>query len=831
MHLLFIPLLFATGYLFVSLFSEKKLTTFGLLELALTVGISYGIFFAASLPLVWLNHWTVERQMGILLITVVVLGVLTLRSQRLTAPKVKFPIWITVCFVIFLGLGIWRERNPIHYLYATHDPGAYLGLAHHLARTGKFEVRNDLAEMAKTDPTLQPLLGQSEEAPLEWQQRKNYGVIPKREDSARGGFHGFYGTPLMLATGIEIFGEKRALAIQWIHLAATLLLIAGLSFKLTGGNAKATNLAMALYITAPLVHPIFREPLSEPAAGVCFLALLLFGMIIPREEKVLGRLGFFLVLSAALAIRISSLMYLPFVVLFLLFTDSKQLAQRTGATLYFFGLTLTLVTIGLAARISPAYFQDILQFYSEIILKKVSWPILIPVGAAAMASALVMRSKVKLLILNPKIWSISWKLFIGLLGAGVVFRYLRLVTQLTHNLGGYPFVLFNLDSLLFYGSPLVVFLGFGYWLKRLSQRYDDQLSFLQWTLPFILFFYWVYRFIPLNLQPNFQRYLLIEMVPLAAIGMASLFHSYRKSSQGIWTTPIIAFSFGWNLIIGQMIQHEAVASSSYQHYQVARDYLSSQKEVVVIAIAPDWLDMTYLTPLANAFGFAQGYVNFPFSGQALRAVNALQNRGKTVLLAVNHRLLRGESSLILGDSLWREDFSWKDCYEYPKFGLGAPPLQQETRCNDLRFLKRNPVVSTAPSAPWSLAWRDRNAKIPFDADLWLGLVVDKKRSCGKVEEVFSITLNFTPDAIFVPPSMRLNSESYQPVVHTRVWEKNGKRPAHQTELVVPVSDLECGTESRIDIYFGTRKATVSKVEFRPAASQDKRITTALIPRD
>lgn len=623
--------------------------------------LGYGVFVATALPLALIDYWTPAVH------SIVLAGPaiwFTNRNRNFSLPQFEPSDYL--CLGIF-GLGVAFQWEPIYHLYATHDPSAYLNSALHLFRTGHFVHHNPLVAMAYSGNhgDLIPFLNVGSSA-QEWQLTRNFGVIPSDLASGSGTFHGLIAAPLFLAFGIGLFGVENALCTNWVHLLTSLLLIREIlrCWLPEEKRERWVALGLLLFVICPLTAPIFREPLSEPLAQVFFLGMVL---CLLRRDVRLAPLAFVACAVGAIVTRVSGMLYLPF--LFAPVFGRRYALATAGATS--FGLLIV-------ARTSPTYVKEILTFYAQKV-PGIEVPLLL-------LSAIAVFSSVKYLIPlleKPRIWKSLWVAFGIAFTVGVIFRYARLVIHLDHNLGGYPFVLFNLDSLLFYGGPLVVIVGLGEWLRRLYVSPVRQFFFIQAYLPFCLFFYGVFRFIPLNLQVNFQRYLVIELVPLAIIGMVL---AIRRWSGPKWRTAGITFSLAWSAILLFSINHFGMCANTYRSYANLIDHIGSHERTAIVAVEASWRETATLLPLDSGFGIPVLFVDK--SEKIPEAAAAVRAAGYRPLFAAT----KPQSDLDY-------QFFWQDCYRYPRFGLGAPPLELETHCVNFSFYEDTAVKALSFHRP------------------------------------------------------------------------------------------------------------------------------------
>ncbi len=810
-------------------------------ELARLSLLGYALVFLCGVPPLCFNSWSLAHHtltMGV----ATALGLLACRRKK--GLKVQLDLAFAPAMSLLLAIltGIALQWHGIYYLYATHDPSAYLNSSLHLARTGSLFHSDPLIEKAygEGDEALKPLLNADRSAE-EWQLTRNYGVIPFNLEKGLSSFHGFYGAPLFLAVGIELFGERNALRIQWFHFIALALCLMALCELLIGEANLITSLAAWMLVLCPLVAPLYREPLSEPLAAV-FFAAILFSLFELSAAPILGRFLLLAGIAAGIGTRVSGLLYLPFFFLTCAWLEKQTTSKTLNRWTWFGGLASTLCFTGLMLHFSPTYTEDILRFYSRSIVKFLPFPLashlLNPLwwmfGALSAITVLfLLRRKVVDLLQTAfarRNWALLWKCFFSIFTLGVVIRYVRLVTKLTVNIGGYPFVLFNLDSLLFYGGPALVGFGLYFWFRFLIITRKPAFLFLQTFLPFCLFFYCVFRFLPLNLQVNFQRYLLIELIPLSIIGFVVFLFSLVKTKKQTWIVPLVAFTALWNGGILFAINHSDICQTAFSTYAKLRQIVDHEtlpgKKPVIVAVSPSWLEESFLMPLSNGFDIPVTFINHPFSYEASKGIERLQELGYSPILAIGSSTEWNEDEPVWeGEREWTFSKALRDCRKYPQFGLGAPPLELTKSCVSLSFLKLEPKPSPSAGAAawWQPAWANRHDGLPYLATHWYGLSIDGRKTCQKAglkSHSLQVTMEFPPEANFEMPDIKLNG---QPTGEGAAHTFPGKNLfAHRVTLSIPISELKCTESNTVDIDFppgkdGTRRAIVESVELKDAS--------------
>ncbi len=819
------------------LITEAKLRL-DVTEFCRTLLTGHIFVFASALPLVWLDHWTLNLH-ALLMLAAFLTAIPFIAKKKISFFLAGSSIQL-LSILVALTVGIGLQWHGIYYLYATHDPSAYLNSAHHIARTGSFFHSDPLKRIAfgEGNEKLKPLLN-ADRAPEDWQLTRNYGVIPFDLPKGLSSYHGFFGAPLFLAIGMKLFGEEHGLRIQWLYFVTVAISMVALCELLIGPSSLFSSLVVWIFALCPLVAPLYREPLSEPLAAVFFMGIIvaLFDM---ERRPTFAR---FLLVGSVLGsvcTRVSALMYLPFLVLTCLWLEKQTKEKALNRGLWVGMIASCLGGILFIFHLSPTYTQEILAFYSHSLLKFfpaatgdffTSTKSLVPViGTVGLLLFVGRRRLLNIVeaVYARRNWHLLWKFFFAVLTAGVLVRYLRLITKLTDNFGDYPFVLFNLDSLLFYGGPLVVALGLLFWFSHLIQTRKPSFIFLQSFLPFCVFFYSVFRFMPLNLQVNFQRYLLIELVPLTIVGMIVFLASLRRTRNHYWVIPVLTFTFFWNGGITFAINHSDICRTAFATYSNLRQSLSQLsaegKRPVVVAVGTSWLEQSFLMPLSNGFDIPLVFVNHPFSEEASLGISELERLGYSPILAVG-RSSENPFSLPVHES-GRSWGPWKeidDCRYYPKFGFGAPPLELAESCVHLSLLQAIPVQTNQSASWWEPAWQFRNATLPLLVKHWYGIQVDGQKLCsmkfGNLESV-EIRFSFLPEAKFEMPSVTLNGVATGE--NSATTSPGKKYLEHEVFVSIPTTEFVCNRTNIVDISFpptesSPRRAVVHSIKINSSA--------------
>jgi hypothetical protein len=818
-NVLFVLLLLLSTLGWRYAFATRKTIPISFREIAWCVILLYSLTLVTALPLVFIDYWSLALHAAVIACAsgfCVSRFLFRIKVGELSF-KWKIPRWHGLAFLGAVLLGIGLEAKPIYYLYATHDPSAYLNAALNLVHTGRFSHHQEIVERAfgKGQEDLKPLLNVVE-APEEWMLTKNFGVLPGELSRGEGNYHGLFGSPLFLGIGAALFGEPNCLRMHWVHLFSALVLVIAIVQGFLGVRSLWPIVGAYLWVISPLVVLIFREPLSEPLAEVFFLGLVFTTMKFKGREKTSALVLSSLCLSGAITARISGLMYLPFFFFAMIVAMTKPTRGKRlfrGKPLVELALIPVFGSVALVFRMSPTYVTDILSFYSQVLLKI---PLVIPVfvGMAVVTFVALWFFRMKLSlsgvmewIHQPKIWKPLWLLYGGLVFLGICLRYGRLLLKLDHNFGGVPFVLFNLDSLLFYGGPLIVGVGLGFWFWILYRGQFSRFSFLQGFVPFCFFFYSIYRFMPLNLQVNFQRYLIIELLPLSVIGFVI---AGRKWFRRSWVSPALVFTIFWSGGMTLALNRSDIAEGARGSYgkilEQLRTLEGQGEKPVIIAVNPQWLDVAYLMPLSNGFGFPVVFVNYGFSYAESRAISALVASGYFPLMAL--RRDRVGEPLVEETRAWQPWYRWNACHRYPKFGLGAPPLELAESCIDLNFFRiaYEPRHSDFDS---EVQWSLRPSHLPLEVHHWVGFEIDGKRHCPQPmknwDRNFEVELRFDPEADFSFPRVELNGELVSKV---RVLASSSSRrlASHRVMIQIPTVYFTCYGWNDIDIYFKGRRA-------------------------
>jgi hypothetical protein len=789
-----------------SAFSPKPVLWVSFREIAWWILIAYSLTMLTALPLVFLNHWSLPLHTAVI---GCVSGLWIIRFiSRVASETLTFqwqiPKFHLVAFLGALLLGIVLQAKPIYYLYATHDPSAYLNASLNLVHTGKFSHHQEIVERAfgKGEEALKPLLNVTE-APEEWMLTRNFGVLPRDLSRGESNYHGLFGAPLFLGIGAVLFGELNCLRMHWVHLFAALILAVAICQLFLGQRSLWPLGCAYLWAMSPLVVLIFREPLSEPLAEVFFLGLVFTSLNLKGKEKASALVLFALCLSGAITARISGLLYLPFFTLALVIARPSK--NRLSVA---FSLVPVTLSLWLVFRLSPTYVTDILAFYSNVLLK-IPW-----MGTVILSTSVIVLSAFLFLwhrisfseglrwIRKPAVWNTLWISYGLMILVGLSLRYGKLLLKLGYNFGGIPFVLFNLDSLLFYGGPVLVAAGLGVWFWMLFRGRFSRFSFLQGFLPFCFFFYSIFRFMPLNLQVNFQRYLIIELLPLSILGFVIAVSRLKNRR---WVTAALVFSVSWSGGMTYALNRSDIAESARASYGAVLEQLRSLEKQgekpVVVAVNPQWLDVAYLMPLSTGFGFPVLFVDYGFTFSESRALSELVGSGSFPVLVVRHD--RVSVPVVEQNRSWQPWYRWRACHRYPKFGFGAPPLELAESCVDLDFLKLayEPRPSDVDS---QIQWSYRPSHLPLEVHHWVGFEIDGKRHCPQHlknwDRVFEVEMLFNPESDFSFPRVELNGEL---VSRARVLSSTSSKhlSSHRVVIQIPTVYFTCYGWNEIDIYF------------------------------
>ncbi|MBI4403998.1 MAG: hypothetical protein HY537_07550 [Deltaproteobacteria bacterium] len=480
--------------------------------------------------------------------------------------------------------------------------------------------------------------------------------------------------------------------IHWLHLLACLLLIVG-SVRFFSASKLWPWLAGLLFVLTPLVVTIFREPLSEPLCLVFFLGII-FSMLQASKAAAGPPLYFaMMAVSAALLVRISALLYLPFLLgawFVLLRKEEHSAFRRKFMPLGFGCLLLFLVT---ACYVRPHYIAGILsahadnvRFLAQRVFTLAAIPVVALLAAAVLAVAfyrkrLVPKSSVAL----QSAWRLCFVIYGILFAAGLGLRYFWALSHWQHHQGGFPFVLYSPDSLLFYVGPALTVLAVIGWARELYLRPPREFFFFQGYIAFAAFFYILFSFGPIKLQPYGQRYLM-EWVALVIIASGMVWTAWLKSRRTLAMATLV-FSLGWNIVATYAVNHFSVCQNTYQAYRSLRRNLAELTEVghkpVLVALAPQWRDLTFLVPLASAYGVSLLSIS-QGTPEESKAVGALKHLGFNPVFVTS----RSDHSPFL-DRLpsllpWK---SSEHCYQYPQFDLGAPPTELGQICHSFRIMR------------------------------------------------------------------------------------------------------------------------------------------------
>lgn len=656
---------------------------------------SYCLILFSALPLIWLDHWSI----GLHTLIALCIGAfpILIAARRCIEGTVTFccPLRITLgIFLLIWGVGISLQWHSIYHLYNTHDPGAYLNATRNLHRTGSFFHRDEIVRIAfgEKRERLLPLLT-TLKAPEPWLAPSNYGTNPMQPENGLSSFHGVLGAPLFLAVGIHLFGKEHCIRIHWIHLGMVVLLLAAITQHFLVSSAWPW-LAGLLFVISPLVSSTYRHPLSEPLAQVFFLGMVFSCLKMQEKNHRHSAYLFLFCLVGALLTRVSSLMYLPFFILACFLAGKKTL----GSLVYFWISFVCLSGIGLATVLltAPNYAWGLIHSYSELseafFQKGLHSPVVITV---AVLVSLLAACVIYLLysrghrLAKQIAWKLSWISCFFVLFSGLLFVYWYGIFRWRNNYGGFPFVLYQPDSLFFYAGPLVFILGF---IKIFSILYEKplrELAFLQGYFPFAVFFFLIYSFGALTLQPYHQRYLLLELVPLLIVGTTLMLVKWYQEGKRPLSGIAIIFCLAWSGFVTAGINHVDICKGAFKTFEALASHLENLRSYghkpVLVVVKPSWRDLTFLSALSNAYGFPVVTAYHGLNEKEKTAVDELFKLGYQPLLVI--RKAEEERQMQGKKRRWSRWESIQHCYKYYHFNLGAPPFELATNCVSLSILK------------------------------------------------------------------------------------------------------------------------------------------------
>ncbi|MCB9253068.1 MAG: hypothetical protein H6617_00100 [Bdellovibrionaceae bacterium] len=679
MPLILLIVLLVTGLAWRYVFYRHDELVLSVKELALSLLAVQLVFLLSAVPLVWLDKWSLSLHAA----SALVCGLPAFYSlaKRFWFRPLSFRNDLVRADVLILAsamaLAAGLQWHSINYIFPTHDSGVYLSAAHHLETKGQFLFHDptvELKKMAGVSEFLKSTKG-----------FELFGLYPHPSGEGVRSFHGLFGAPVWYAFGLSLFGPLHAVKMNLFHLLCSLLLL--LATLQSIRVQKLWSFAfLLLFVASPLVAPLYREPLSEPLAQVFFL-----GMVFVSVERLSGfwewRWWFLGCLLATMVARATGLMYVPFFALAvgMLYAEDKRARGDWRFWIsFFFGLSIVGATV---CRVAPHYITGLVASVVDRVAVRLSganwelpysWliPMLLPVLSLVLV---IVGSHLKLSTVSKR--DRRWWVFayFGALLFGLVIRYGKTFLYLPESIGGFPFVEFNLDSVLFYIGPLVFFFALYGWTVWLSKQALSKSLFLQTYLPFCLFFYLVYYFGPFPLQVYLQRCFLTEFVPLAVIGMAMACVHLYVGRKRMWIRTAYAFSLIWGLWVLSLINHADVARGTASIYEGGAARLASGGNKILVAGSDNWRELTYIVPFATAYGYPllfAGEAN-PDSQEGIRFFQALREKNYQPLWVSRPQKY---STLV-------ETGRLDQCVRYPQFSLKAPPLELGEHCMQLAFYR------------------------------------------------------------------------------------------------------------------------------------------------
>lgn len=773
-----------------------------------------------SLPLVWFDQWSLTLHALLIFAVTAIPNALLIHRLWNRSTTFQLPEWNrNFIFVLTIAAAaIWVQRHGIYNVYATHDPAAYIGSALNLSRTGSFFHHNEMSALAKSGkaPHLEALLNRNN-PPLV---PDKMGVIPLG-NSAKEAYHGVFGASLFYALGIEYFGEADFIKVHWIHLLAAVILLFTLLQILVGPGSSWSVAGVLLFVACPLIPGVFRETLSEPLAVVFFLGILL--ALLRVSEASSWKYVLLSCVLASICVRISGALYVaPFLLTMLLLQRSNKTDYR-----FLFATALGLAAVLFTISFAGAYYvRAIVLGHLRMVVPSVeteAFPLeyvglaMSLCGALAVLTLQALRKPIVYIVDTLRTegpWKKLWIAYFAILFLGLAFRYGKLFTKLSQYYGGFPFVSYHLEGMLFYFGPIVALVGLYYWFKRCYQAPTGALTFLQTFLPFAIFFYLVIRFLPLDVQMNFLRYQIIELLPLAVLGTIAIFaHAKRRH---LVRVAYVA-SLAWGTTLTAVTNHPDICSGSLGYYSELLHAIKLVKQPVIVVVKPTWRELTFLTPLHYGFGVPVVIANHAFSHKESKAIDELQAQGYEPILAVG-KGLTALGTPVESDREWRNWLSIDHCYRYSGLRLMAPPLELDNTCFEISLLRAIPsTIKKAAMVERSWAYQNSTVEIPLQH--WFGVTVDGKKFCEKKSKALDFGLVFDPEKSFALPILEINGVTSEgaEIVSTQ----SGKsKSGHRVLVRVPATKLSCKDKNIVDIYFlpYAGSAAVRPVRLVPADS-------------
>ncbi|MBI4405143.1 MAG: hypothetical protein HY537_13355 [Deltaproteobacteria bacterium] len=778
-------------------------------ELCFIVLLSYILFFVSSIPFVWFEGWNLTRHA--LCVFVFGLTAFCFTVNRLTSATFSIHGKLSKeasIFLIIWAIGIFLQWKPVFYLYGTHDPGAYLSAALHLNSKGTFTHYDEISIQAYTQgrEELKSLLF-DDEFTERWQTRNNYGLLP--DDTPFRGvshYHGMFGTSLWLAIGIKLFGEGNCTRINWLHLGTCLLFLSAI-LRFLGVQAMWRQIGTLLFVISPLIATLFREPLSEPLSLALFLGIVFCFLDTTDTRDPRSMVCFLLGGCCMLFARLNGFLLLPFIIGASVFLQYQAL-PKPGRLPFWLGTIALYFLCGITAyHANPGYvwalFKSYLEMFGSLSHKLYSsvlirYGLLVTLVLALIVGKWVWRYR-KQRSFQSLAWKSLWNLYAIILFASLAFCYGWALLRWRNQIGGFPFVIYPPDSVLFYVGPILIVVGCMWWWEQMRRQPVEKLSFLQSYVPFIVVFYLLLHFGPLRLQPYIQRYH-IEFVPLAIIGTCALFARWYPMRR-TFVTSALALSFAWSGGVTYSINHFSMCNQTHETYDQLRTKLealqASGEKPVIISVAPSWGDLTFLMPLSSAFDFPVLIVKRAFAHEELVAIQSLINDGYKPILAVNKQY---------NDNFFDSNRSWSywnsvdHCYNYPRIGQLSPPLELATTCHEIRFYWPSSVKKSPPAGIANLipSWRSRVTQAP--GKNWLGLKGYGPQLCNSPRRPLAFQVSFRPETHFEPPVLTVNGKKVGTIVSKELAHSKSKS-AHFVEATVPISELNCSDWNSIDVSF------------------------------
>lgn len=484
--------------------------------------------------------------------------------------NIKIKLDYMCIFLVLLAL--LPRIHPYNYVVGGQDEGLYVNISKYIQQHGTIKVTDDVWNIFKSfghDDLYSKYNVEFKENRIKNVNEGEYlpGIYIKNAAKAQYTLQFYHLHPLWMALFGDLFGDtNRVFSLVFFAVLGIIYMYCSV-MEITSSRLYAI-LVGALLALNPL-HAFFSKfPVTEVMALSFSTGSLYYLIKIYKSED--NRL-LYMFLAAFMMFgmfftRISGFMYLPFILMLLLFRNVKGFKYYVGYILLTFLFFILSYYYGI--KYTEPYCIDIYYVVTKLILS-VKFYLLIPVFMFLIILILKqIKYDGKLYKLASAINRYWWLYFLVVLVLGLYKMYLIAYTNhyvgdkwfdITWNIIGHPKIVLLTSSMLvavqYITPPLMLLLVIG------LIRYKGKNSFMNLSLFFLLFF-WVYFAIIKNVVPYqyyYSRYLLSELVPYTIMAAVILIYDARNKYLKFLSMLLIicAFLYSGNLMRYQFLGVEA----------------------------------------------------------------------------------------------------------------------------------------------------------------------------------------------------------------------------------------------------------------------------------